>query len=1119
MSSFTHSNLTQRAKRLTPVRSLLLLIISFSSGLASAETTYNVKTFSTNLTNNCDGGPPGTVKDITYSDSILSTPITGNCKNLANSFTINQYYLSPTNPLLSGATVMSTGGTAAIAPTVNCSTCVSSPPDMTCPVCSGDSTFYKVTNLLVGDRGLATPFFTGAVTFDPNPQFLTKSYDCTAFPSKNINFLYLQIPNANIASISSRYLAGTATFGPSVNTLTSKVDILGNITWSGSYSAPTGTCTGTTINNSTAGAFDATTQVSINTSGYFKNINSVAAFTPAMTVLPVSLGTNDVGGPATYNGITFRSNYANNTNTIFPFRAVAATNGMSFNLFKFTNVETDTAAAVKYATITVTAWNSPSAGLGKGTITTNPGGLVGNIMLMVAPPGGMGGAGGARIDFSGQDPDGTQYLLAGSFVARGPAGVLDTSFGTGGIKIDQISSATTNTNSVGHAAAIQSDGKLLVAGQSATGASLNEFSVTRYNTDGSNDNTFATSHKFQTQFSLPATAKAVTFTPNSTATVTGTVGTTTTAYINWANSPLLADEKVMFGGTPLTSTVTFTTTGSASTSFVNWTGHVLTANAPVIFTGTTMPSNITAGVTYYVKAPVANKFQVTTTSGGATAVIFSAAPAAVAVTATGSHAPAPLLDNTVYYVKSPTGTGASTKFLVSATPGGTGIALTTVGIAVTATQVGGRATATAHAYAANAAITFAQNVSSTLPAGLAVGTTYYVAASPAPLANSFFVSATNGGAAINLTAAGTGTFTVTGPGTSSTDSIAHGIALDTAGKIYATGYAKFGTTRRVVLVRLTSAGVLDATFGTGGVVLTDDSPGNNSRARGIKLDSTGKVVVAGDVVVGTITAFMVHRYTTAGVLDTTFNTTGKRTTQVDTSLVYGSSAQGLTIDASDNIYMVGLTYDPVSTLEQFALVKVSNVGALVTAFSTDGIVTVQPSSVWGKSWAYGIVLDGTKVTVVGDSMYDGTNFQFAAARFNATTGAVDTTFNGGVGGNLTGTVVFDASTFTTKSSTAHNISLRNNQYLVGGTGRIVTTGSNAFAMARLNSNGSLDSTFGTAGVSMKQISPWTTPMSYMGALDKNGAAITNNWGQIFFVGAAKDVTAGYYAIGITALVP
>jgi len=73
-------------------------------------------------------------------------------------------------------------------------------------------------------------------------------------------------------------------------------------------------------------------------------------------------------------------------------------------------------------------------------------------------------------------------------------------------------------------------------------------------------------------------------------------------------------------------------------------------------------------------------------------------------------------------------------------------------------------------------------------------------------------------------------------------------------------------------------GDLDASFGAGGMVLTDIAGGNSDDAYGVVVDSAGRVVVAGYSWNGSDDDVAVVRYTSSGVLDTSFGTGGKVTT-------------------------------------------------------------------------------------------------------------------------------------------------------------------------------------------------------------------------------------------------
>lgn len=77
---------------------------------------------------------------------------------------------------------------------------------------------------------------------------------------------------------------------------------------------------------------------------------------------------------------------------------------------------------------------------------------------------------------------------------RGPAGSLDTTFGTGGLAVNAIGAG----EDYGYALAVQGDGKVLMAG-TASGSS-DDFAVVRYTRDGALDTTFGSGGKVLIDF-------------------------------------------------------------------------------------------------------------------------------------------------------------------------------------------------------------------------------------------------------------------------------------------------------------------------------------------------------------------------------------------------------------------------------------------------------------------------------------------------------------------------------------------------------------------------------------------------------------------------------------------
>lgn len=88
---------------------------------------------------------------------------------------------------------------------------------------------------------------------------------------------------------------------------------------------------------------------------------------------------------------------------------------------------------------------------------------------------------------------------------RGPAGSLDTTFGSGGVAVTPVGTG----EDVPHAVAVQGDGKLIVAGSSASNVS-DDFAVVRYTRDGALDPTFGAGGKVTIDFAGKSdTARAV----------------------------------------------------------------------------------------------------------------------------------------------------------------------------------------------------------------------------------------------------------------------------------------------------------------------------------------------------------------------------------------------------------------------------------------------------------------------------------------------------------------------------------------------------------------------------------------------------------------------------------
>ncbi len=237
------------------------------------------------------------------------------------------------------------------------------------------------------------------------------------------------------------------------------------------------------------------------------------------------------------------------------------------------------------------------------------------------------------------------------------------------------------------------------------------------------------------------------------------------------------------------------------------------------------------------------------------------------------------------------------------------------------------------------------------------------------------------------------------------------------------------------LVRYTTDGYLDTTFGSDNNGRVTTNFGNYDSAYSLTLQSDNKILVAGksDDNVALV------RYSADGVLDTSFGNGGQ--VAVDLGGIPSQVDQTVLVDANNKIVIAG----------ENQLARYTSAGFLDTSFDTDGKVTTVFNGVSDEitSIAFDVGTNAGKVLVAGTISSAATNVDFGLARYNAD-GSLDTSFGGG-----TGKVTTDFGL---------NQPERGNALAVQNDGKILIAGSandyNDFALARYNTDGSLDTSFG-----------------------------------------------------------
>jgi uncharacterized delta-60 repeat protein len=290
-------------------------------------------------------------------------------------------------------------------------------------------------------------------------------------------------------------------------------------------------------------------------------------------------------------------------------------------------------------------------------------------------------------------------------------------------------------------------------------------------------------------------------------------------------------------------------------------------------------------------------------------------------------------------------------------------------------------------------------------------------------------------------------------GTSSDDAWA--VAIQSDGRLVAAGTCYIDSTADFCLARYNTDGSLDTSFDGDGKVTTAITDGTDE-AKAVFAQSGGKVVIAGRCTeLSGVTHFCLARYNSDGSLDTSFGAAGKVTTPV---ILANDYLNGAAIQADGKIVAAGYCAT-AGALNYFCLARYNSDGSLDTSFDGDGrVVTAfpgyQPSDV-----AYAVIVQSNAKIVAAGYCDDNANaiHDGCLARYNSD-GSLDTSF--GTDGKVMTSLHGPAYSFYTYFRAA----------TIQGDGKLVAAGvcSNPtgfdFCLARYNSDGSLDTSFGTDGL-------------------------------------------------------
>jgi uncharacterized delta-60 repeat protein len=384
----------------------------------------------------------------------------------------------------------------------------------------------------------------------------------------------------------------------------------------------------------------------------------------------------------------------------------------------------------------------------------------------------------------------------------------------------------------------------------------------------------------------------------------------------------------------------------------------------------------------------------------------------------------------------------------------------------------------------------------------------------------FAVARFNADGTIDTTFNGTGKRTIALNLGGTNRDAANAVAIDSQGRIVIVGSAQRNAPGEAedldfAIVRLTSTGALDASFNGTGKLIIPFNIGSGLRdiANDVAIEAgTDKVLVVGVAQFNSAgdSDYAVAKLMADGTLDTTFNTTGKRTVAFDLGGTNYDEARSVAIDSNGRIVIAGFSSTSNGGNTDFTAARLTSTGALDSTFG-------------GGKRSFSFELGGSKIDKansvaidpVDGAIYLGgfvqvtdQDYDFGIVKLRPSDGSLDTEFNS------TGrrTVAFNLGGGNGDFGQAVAVDPVSRRVVVAGTVTRNGAGDLDFGVARLTRTGELDSSFGAGG---KQLLVYNNGQTFADTL--SGLAIDSN-ARIVVVGTSETPAAGSADWVVTRLV-
>ena len=291
------------------------------------------------------------------------------------------------------------------------------------------------------------------------------------------------------------------------------------------------------------------------------------------------------------------------------------------------------------------------------------------------------------------------------------------------------------------------------------------------------------------------------------------------------------------------------------------------------------------------------------------------------------------------------------------------------------------------------------------------------------------------------------------------------VITDTSGNLYVLYQATGGSSGNSVTVgKLTPEGLPVAQFGIDGRTATTNLDGPT-----IAIQNDGKIILAGFTYSNGNSKIVVQRFTTAGVLDTTFGNNGKfEVPQFPGKSFYSPEVLLVVDDSRERIFLGFNVGNTPGDNTNFYFIALQLNGSVDTDWGNGGGREVVPrvgaASAWSTMNDLKLFSDGSLLGVgaaIGSS-----SREIVLVKLNVN-GYLDATFDGSSNGNG---IVFVQFASETDAFMTSAVVLQNDDVVLAGLAGTYYYGPWKYAVAKISSSGTVDTSFGANGFKLSGLS-------------------------------------------------